>query len=109
MRGEQGSTQRNSALAEGIDIALRSLAGMVDDLRQDEQLWAEMESAEAATWTMDWFQLMNSYIPRLEQQFLANELTPRQARRYQQLRSAVQALWPTIERRELAHPPIPRA
>ena len=89
-----------------IEIGLEPLRLMLGDLPEVAEEWPHLGDGERASWTLDWDQLMGSYLTLLEEYYRAGGMTADQQRRYQELLRELQEALPLIERLNLYPPPV---
>lgn len=89
-----------------IDIGLKSLRLMLGDLPEVADEWSCMDELEQASWSLDWDQLMGSYLRLLERYHRAGEMNEAQRARYRELREVLDDLLPLIERLDLYPPAL---
>ncbi len=90
-----------------IDIGLESLRLALGDLPEVAEEWAELADGERASWSLDWDQLMGTYLVLLERHYRAGTMTPDQRALYHELLDRLQAALPLIEQLQLYPPPVP--
>ncbi len=100
------ATPTKTATDQRIEIGLESLRLMLGDLPEVAEEWPHLGDAERASWSLDWDQLMGSYLTLLERYDRAGELTAAQRRRYREVLHTLEEALPLIARLNLYPPPV---
>jgi len=95
-----------TATDKRIEIGLRSLGRTLRALPEVARAWADMSDGERASWSLDWDQLMGTYLRLLERHYRVGTLTRDQQARYRVLLSKLEAVGPLIARLDLYPPPV---
>src|SRR6266542_7171539 len=59
---------------QGIEIGLKSLRLMLDDLPEVARDWPQMSDAERASWSLDWDQVIGGEVRLLERQRRSDQI-----------------------------------
>ncbi len=92
---------------ERIAIGLESLRLTLGDLSEIAGEWTQLNDGERASWSLDWDQLMATYLPLLERSYRSGAMTPDQRARYCAILRQLKEALPLIERLQLYPPPVP--
>ena len=92
---------------ERIAIGLESLRLTLGELSEVAGEWTRLDDGERASWSLDWDQLMATYLPLLERAYRSGAMTPDQRARYCEILRRLKETLPTIERLQLYPPPVP--
>ena len=92
---------------ERIAIGLESLRLTLAELPEVAGEWARLPDGEWASWSLDWDQLMATYLPLLERSYRSGAMTPDQQARYREILRQLKEALPLIQRLQLYPPPVP--
>lgn len=92
---------------EGMNLTLEILEANVNDLPEVAEEWTELADGERVSWSLDWDQLMLSYLPDMHLAYRTGRMTPEQQERYRELLGKLRDALPILERLNLAQPPVP--
>ena len=92
---------------ERIAIGLESLRLTLGDLSEVAGEWTQLNDGERASWSLDWDQLMATYLPLLERSYRSGAMTPDQQVRYGEVLRQLKEALPLIQRLQLYPPPVP--
>jgi len=92
---------------ERIAIGLESLRLTLGDLSEVAGEWTRLNDGERASWSLDWDQLMATYLPLLERSYRSGAMTPDQQACYREILRQLKEALPLIERLQLYPPPVP--
>jgi hypothetical protein len=97
-----------STSADGrIEIGLEALRLMIADLPEVAAEWDELSDGERASWSLDWDQLMGSYLYLLDKYYRSQQLTPDQQVRYCTILRRLRESMALIDELQLFPPPVP--
>lgn len=96
----------STSLAERLDLALKSIHLMINDLPDVARDWSTMDSTEKASWGLDWWQVMMSDLPLLEKHFRLSEMTKDQEMQYRRTLGKLRDSLALLDRLGLDRPTV---
>lgn len=89
-----------------VEIGLESLELTLGDLPEVAREWGELSGSEQASWSLDWDNLMATYLPLLDRHYRSGRMTAGQATRYRELLKKLKDALATIQYLDLYRPPV---
>lgn len=96
------SSKAETKVATGLKI-LRADIGDLETLGHE---WDSLDEAEQVAWSLDWDQVMGTYLPLLDEAYRAGRMTAKQAGAYHHALRNLKAAMPIIERLNLSRPSV---